>query len=278
MAGVFPSSNEAARALLVELARGFAGGLLFALPMLMTMELWQLGFYMDPLRLALLLFLTLPLLVGLSRYGGMRQTTRLREDVADAFIAFAIAVVASAALLCMLGLAGSGMPWREVVGKVAIQAVPASIGAILARNQMKEADADENLRDGRAPFLGELFLMAVGALFLSLNIAPTEEVILISYKVSDWQKLLIVLVSLSLMHGFVHSIKFRGSEPTGGAPFLSVFARFTVSGYAIVLLTCLYVLWTFGRTEGASINDIVGIVVVLGFPGALGAAAARLVL
>jgi uncharacterized membrane protein len=32
--------------------------------------------------------------------------------------------------------------------------------------------------------VGELFLMAVGGLFLSLNVAPTEEVSVISYKMA----------------------------------------------------------------------------------------------
>ncbi|HUU67622.1 MAG TPA: DUF2391 family protein, partial [Methyloceanibacter sp.] len=46
--------------------RALAGALIFALPMLMTMELWSIGFYIHPLKLALLLVLTVPLLIGLS--------------------------------------------------------------------------------------------------------------------------------------------------------------------------------------------------------------------
>ena len=43
------------RSFLVALARAFAGALIFGLPLLMTMEMWALGFYMEPLRLALFL-------------------------------------------------------------------------------------------------------------------------------------------------------------------------------------------------------------------------------
>jgi hypothetical protein len=57
----------------VDAARAFAGALIFALPMLMTMEMWWLGFYIDPLRLALLLVLMFPLLVRLSQYSGIRR-------------------------------------------------------------------------------------------------------------------------------------------------------------------------------------------------------------
>ena len=45
-----------------------------------------------------------------------------------------------------------------------------------------------------------------------------------------------------------------------------------------ILSVSLFLLWLFGRTEGASADGILGTVVVLSFPGAIGAAAARLVL
>jgi uncharacterized membrane protein len=37
-------------------------------------------------------------------------------------------------------------------------------------------------------------------------------------------------------------------------------------------------LWTFGRTDGTALQEIISAVVVLGFPCAIGAAAARLIL
>jgi uncharacterized membrane protein len=39
----------------------------------------------------------------------------------------------------------------------------------------------------------------------------------------------------------------------------------------------LYVLWSFGRTDGVAVAEIVNMLVVLGFPASLGAATARLV-
>ena len=53
--------------LCVGIARGFAGAMLFSLPMIMTMEMCGLGFYIDPYRLALLQVVMVPLLVRLSR-------------------------------------------------------------------------------------------------------------------------------------------------------------------------------------------------------------------
>jgi uncharacterized membrane protein len=57
-----------------------------------------------------------------------------------------------------------------------------------------------------------------------------------------------------------------------------VFIRFTVVGYAIALLISLYVLWTFERTDGMPLRQIIPATIVLGFPAAVGAGAARLIL
>jgi uncharacterized membrane protein len=48
--------------------------------------------------------------------------------------------------------------------------------------------------------------------------------------------------------------------------------------YVLSLLISLYVLWTFGRTDGLGLLELVKVTLVLGFPAALGAAAARLIL
>ena len=57
-----------------------------------------------------------------------------------------------------------------------------------------------------------------------------------------------------------------------------MFLRFTVVGYAIVLLMSAYVLWTFGRLDDSSLGFQISATVVLALPASLGAAAARLVL
>ena len=265
-------------AFLRGLGRAFAGALIFALPMLMTMEMWRLGFYMDPGRLAVLLALTVPMLVGLSRFGGMRPTARLRNDVADAFVVLLVAALAATVVLYLFGVLSPGMSAREVVGKIVLQTVPGSFGAMLARSQL--GGEPEARRDKGAPtYWGEMFLMGAGALFLSFNMAPTEEMVLITYKMAPWQSAALAVVSLGLMHAFVYTLNFRGgSVRPGHIPAWSVFARFTCVGYAIVLGVSLFALWAFGRTDGDSLSNIISACIVLGFPGAIGAASARLLL
>lgn len=279
MAETIPARSANGRAYLRGLGRAFAGALIFALPMLMTMEMWVLGFAMQPLRLVLLLGLTLPLLVGLAHYGGFRRPTTLAEGVVDAFTALAIAGLAAAATLYAFGILTADMSAREIVGKISLQMVPGSIGAMLARSQFGGRGDTEEMEPLHPSYFGELFLMAVGALFLSLNVAPTEEMLLISYRMSVWQEVILVVLSLVLMHGFVYGVEFAGQEDAGpDATLWSTFFRFTLVGYVLVLLLSLYVLWSFGRADGAALEHSLGAAIVLGFPGAIGAATARLVL
>jgi putative integral membrane protein (TIGR02587 family) len=262
----------------IGLGRAFAGALIFAVPVLMTMEAWALGFHLHPLRLALFLAVTLPMLVLLHKYGGFRQTVMLGDRIADAFVAILVAAVAAAAVLFIFGIVTVEMPLREVIGKIAVQVVPGSLGASLARAQLGPGSLEEE-QIPEPGYAGELFLMVVGALFLSVNIAPTEEVVLIAYKMHPWQEIALVVATLALMHAFVYEFEFRGSHsPEPGAGFLSIFFRYAIVGYVLVMLVNLYILWTFGRTDGVGFSETLSAVVVLSFPGALGAAVARLIL
>jgi putative integral membrane protein (TIGR02587 family) len=263
----------------VDAARAFAGALIFALPMLMTMEMWWLGFYIDPLRLALLLVLMFPLLVRLSQYSGIRQTTSVWDDVADALVAIAIAAAAAGVVLWIFGIVSPDMPVREIVGKIGVQTFPGSLGAMLARSQFGSETDREKDEDAGQSYGGELFVMIAGALFLALNVAPTEEMAAIAQSMQIWQELALVVLTLFLMHGFVYAFEFGGTHrPRQLETFWGLFVRYTVLGYALVLGISLYVLWTFGRTDGTALSEIVSMTIVLSFPGAIGAAAARLIL
>ncbi len=109
---------------LMGLARGIAGALLFALPMLMTMEMWFLGFYMGRDRLLLLMLLNIPLLVVLAHRIGFERTVSWREAARDATVAYGIGIVSSALILTVFGLLKGDMPGTEIVGKIALQAFP----------------------------------------------------------------------------------------------------------------------------------------------------------
>ncbi|MCA2433088.1 TIGR02587 family membrane protein [Rhizobium johnstonii] len=271
------------------IARGIAGALLFALPMFMTMEMWELGFYMDRSRLFLLLIVNIPLLVILSDRIGFERTSTWRQAIRDASIAYGLGVLGSALILIAMGVLKYDQSPHEIIGIIAIQAIPASIGAMLGRSQLggqsddgddaKQGDSDDPVHERETSYAGELFLMAVGALFLNLNVAPTEEMILLSYKMTPWHGLLMIAASLAVMHGFVYALSFKGSHDLAeGMPSWHAFVRFTLPGYVIAGLISAYCLWTFHRTDDIGSTQILMAVVVLSFPGAIGAAAARLIL
>jgi putative integral membrane protein (TIGR02587 family) len=265
-----------------DLGRAAGGALIFSLPMLMTMELWQLGFYLDRLRLAVLVVTALPLLVVLSRHIGFETTSRWFDDIVDTLIALGVSCVVCVATLFLFGVITLDTPLDESVGKIVIQMMPASIGALLARSQLAagSSDSDEDApAEKQETYGGELFLMAVGALFLGFNVAPTDEMMLISYQMTEWHALCLVLVSVGLMHGFVFALGFAGgTDISADEPWWGPFLRLTLPGYVISLAVSLYLLWIFARLDGLGMDSIVMPLVVLAFPSAVGAAAARLIL
>lgn len=260
------------------LARGLAGGMLFALPLLMTMEMWWLGgFTMERSRLLIFLALSLPMLLGLSYHAGFEPTFDLVDEVLDALAAFAIGVLLSAGLLLLFGVLKPGASPGEMVGKIALCAVPAAMGALLAGKQFSAKGVEDQER-GRHSFPRALFLMAVGAVFLAFNVAPTEEMALISHLMGPAHTLALAVLSLLALHALVYALGFPGQDvrrEAGGG--WRTFLIYSAPGYALALVISFYCLWTFGRLDGVALQAQVNMAVVLGFPAALGAATARLV-
>lgn len=215
----------------------------------------------------------------LSYYAGFERTSSLLADVLDAFSAYVVGFAAATILLFLFTIIGPGMSADEVIGKIAVQAVPASIGAMLARSQFGESQKKEEKRRS-ARYGGGLFLMTVGALYLSSSLASTEEMMLISYKMKPASVVALMVFTLVVMHGFVYAVVAQGKAavPSDVFPFWTVLVRFTFVGYGIALLVSLFMLWTFGRTGGLALGQLVQATIVLGCPAALGAGAARLIL
>lgn len=277
-----PGDHKASH-FIIGIARGVAGALLFALPMLMTMEMWFLGLYVTRSRLLLLCILNLPLLWVLARRIGFEKTTTWHEALRDAVIAYGLGIAVSAAILLLLGVIDDQWTISIMVAKIALQSVPASIGALLGRSQLglrsEKRDKQDGEYEGETGYLHELFMMLVGSLFLSLNVAPTDEMILIAYKISPLHTVCIALISVTLMHGFVYALHFKGSHSISeGMPWWEPFIRFTMPGYVIAIVVSIYALWTFERLDHTSLSQILTAAVILGFPASIGAAAARLIL
>jgi len=266
-----------------HLARAFGGAIVFSFPLLMTMEMWFLGGSMKGFRLALYTLLIIPLLIGLSYYDGFEATSSILDDTVDTFVAYAVGFTTSIALLFLFSVIKFEMSADELIGKISIQAIVGSFGAMFAQSLLLGNDQGSEEKANRrreASYFGELFLMAIGAIYLSMSVAPTEEVVLISYQMSDWHTLALIIVTLLLMHAFVYFAEFRGQEKAHlhGKSFMKGFLRFTVVGYALALIISAYILWTFGSIDETNSAEMLKTVVVLGFPAAVGASASRFIL
>lgn len=244
----------------------------------MTMETWFLGFTMDRYRLVVLMLALLPILVGLAYYSGFEDSTHLIDSILDAFVAIAVTASMATIVLLIFGVIETGARTSEWIGKVALQAVPGSIGALLAQSQFGRRQ-DEGRKHRESGDFGEYFLMCAGALFLAANIAPTEEVLLIAQLMSPWQSVVLAVLSLALMHTFVYAAGFRGQhERPQDRTFAGTFLKFSVNGYVLALAISAFICWAFGRFDGLASEEALQVIIVLGFPAAVGAASARLVL
>lgn len=261
----------------VGLSRAVGGAIVFALPMFMTLEMWQLGITMPPLRLAGFLVAFLPMLVVTSYFAGFEPTFDLREDAIDALVAFAVGVATATAFLFGLCALGATATFEQTVGQILLQAVPASIGALVAQSTL--GGRGEPRKRRRAGVAGDVFLAAVGALYLCLNVAPTDEVVLIAARATPWHLLGLLAGSIAILEAFAHRLDFRGQRPTHPhASALGLFVRRTLVGYLVALAVSASVLWAFGRFANEAPILIVAQTLVLGLPAALGAASARLIL
>ena len=270
--------REIERGFLVDLGRAAGGAIVFVLPVLMTMEMWQLGASLERWRLAALLIGVLPLLVGLSHFVGFEETETWVDDVRDALVAIAVGFVTSAIVLTLFGILEPSLSFDEMLGAVVIQTVPASFGAVLAQGQFGQTDGQDQRHTAKAGYLGDLLFIATGAVFLSFNVAPTEEVDLIAASMSPFHAIALLATSLVAMHAIVYSVGFEGQPPRGpGHGFLSVFVRYTLPGYAIALIACALMLWAFGRVGDLGLAAALKLLVTLGFPASIGAAFARLI-
>jgi putative integral membrane protein (TIGR02587 family) len=253
--------------------RALLGAMIFALPLTMTMEMWDLGVTMDPFRLAALLTLTFPMLVALSFYAGFEETFSLLDNVLDAFAAMAVSAVACLAVLWLFGAISPETPVREVVGKLTVLSFGASIGALLADKQFNDEVSDDDAKGQGRGFHSRLFVMAVGAIFLSLNVAPTDEVEIIAATISPAMAIVLACISL-LSVGVVLAVV---DPDTSHATWICRLRR-AFAGYGMCLALATFILWCFGRLDGMALAEATESVIVLGFPAALGAGAARLIL
>lgn len=272
-----------------NLIRAVGAGLLIGLPLLFTQEIWANGFVLHPLKIVLLLGVAFVVVLGYNAASGFRAAGSRLDVLIDSVEAMGLGILVSLTALILFGRIEPDMGIREIAGKVSLEAIPIAFGASLARSQLAapQDDTDEESHaegndgsDGRQ--IGpahRLFIATGGALLFALNMAPTDEVVVLGTE-ADWPLLITVMaVSLFLTLALVFYADFRGGrDPHPGDSPMDHPISETLAAYAISLGVSLALLWAFDRTVGVALPAVLGMTVMLGVAASLGAAVGRLLL
>lgn len=275
-----------------DLLRGLSGGFLIGIPLLFTMETWWIGKTATMPRT--LLFVGIAYLVNLLFIvfaGFRRQEAGSRRPLGDAAEATALALVVSAVSLILLDQLERDQPLNVTLGLIAVDAMPVAFGISVANHLLgrdrSRADPGEDERKDASPeqarhgpraLLVDVGASFAGALFLSFNIAPTEEIPMLASELPTMSLALIIAFSLLVSYAIVFAAGFVGQ--TRRLQSTGLFQRpatETAIAYVTALVACVAMLWVFEQiTFDMHWTVIYAYVVILGLPASIGAAAGRL--
>ncbi len=253
--------------------RGVAGGVILGLPLIYTQEVWLHGATLHPFVLTLMLAASFGLNYSLSKYVGFERG-RTKRPLEDAAVGFGLSFLLAATLLFLLDRINFSMQLENVLGIVAFTAIPTSLGFALGNALAPEegGTGSQEMKGGA----GDLLAAAAGAVVLCLNIAPTEEPVLLAYQIDIVRLVLIIVMSLTLSYLMVFYAEFGGvagrsqSEGMVHHPIVE-----TLLAYLVAFSVAGLLLVTVGEIDdlgGASLAEAV----VLSFPASMGAALGRL--
>jgi putative integral membrane protein (TIGR02587 family) len=258
-----------------------AGGLLFSLPLLYTMEVWQAGFTIPAHRQLVYVLLALVLLLGYNRYAGLHPDSSWAEVAIDSVEEMGIALLLSAVVLLLIGRITPSQDFGEIVGRIVVEAVTVAIGVSVGTAQLggEGGDAETGLpHKDEGSFSGQLTLALCGAVLFAANVAPTEEIVRIGIEMPGYQLAALAAATLVLGALVLYYSDFRGARRWARVTGFPSVLRGTVITYAVGLAASAGMLWLFGRFDGAGPRAIVGQTVALGVASTLGASAGRLLL
>ncbi len=266
-----------------EYARGTAGGLMFSLPLLYTMEVWWTGFVADPLRLLVYVAATFVLLLGYNHYAGLHQDASWAEVAIDSVEEMGLGLVVAALVLFLLGQLESDMAAYEIIGKITVEAMTVAIGISVGTSQLggggdRQKGTAEASAQEEVSFSGQLVIAACGAMLFASNVAPTEEIIMIASEARVQNLLGLAALSILLTALILYYSEFTGSGRLVVAQGAVSVVIGTIVTYAVALGISAAVLWFFGRMDDVTMNTAAAQVVVLGLAATLGASAGRLLL
>jgi putative integral membrane protein (TIGR02587 family) len=281
-----------------DLLAGVAGGALVGMPLLFTMEMWFRGATMSAWHQLVVLAATLAINFAFCFVSGFRPKRGVWESALEAVTAVGIGLAFAAAVLVLIGEINPGVSFAELSGKLLLEAAAVSLGVSFADAHLRgksrtgsdtgnggngngNGSRAELAMDADALQLREDLLdvaaTLIGSVLFALNVAPTEEVILIASRLNAWQLLALLGGTIALCYVILYASGFEDQPVHVKGLLQSPWAE-TVTAVGTSLLVSLALLWLVGRTEAtSSIGAAVASTVALGLPATVGGAAGRLV-
>ena len=278
----------------VSLVRAASGGLLFGIPLLYTVEMTWIGQHTSARQAMIVLAASLLLLTVLNRTAGFRShaDTTFRDAAMDAVEGVALAIVLVLGVLLLLGAYDSSTPLLVILGMTVYEVLAVSVGVGVATHLLREkGDDDDAQGDGsqrrsrrtQSPAatplnatVADLGASLIGAVFIALSIAPTDEVEQVSSSRGPIWLLAIMAASLLIAYAIVFVAGFTGQSQRRTSPGLLQHPVIeTMASYVVALAASAAMLWLFQRADTPP-SVALSHVIVLGLPAAIGGAAGRL--
>ncbi|MDB9526496.1 TIGR02587 family membrane protein [Oscillatoria sp. CS-180] len=283
-----------------DLLRGAAGGFLFGIPLLYTMEVWWIGSWVEPPIMLAAIVAMLVVVFALNLTEGFRKSgaSTAREALSDTVDAVAIGLVSATLMLVLLREITLQTQLREALGKIIFEGVPFALGAALANQFLQPADGDndsppnsqgtlkskalkqffpkENLNET----LADIGVTLMGALIVAFSIAPTEEVPTLVGAVEGPWLLGVVLASLGISYMIVFQANFtRQSQRQMQQGLFQSPPSETVMSYLVSLGAAAVMLGFFQQISWSTPWEVAfRHILILGLPTTIGGAAGRLAL
>ncbi|MDQ3438896.1 MAG: TIGR02587 family membrane protein, partial [Planctomycetota bacterium] len=228
----------------------------------------------------------------------------VRESALEAVTAVGIGIVFAFVVLVLIGEIEPGVSFDEISGKLLIEAAAVSLGVSFADSHLRgksrtgddhgkqEGNADGDDGSAEAPEsslpndpeslqrredLRDVAATLIGSVLFTLNIAPTEEIVLIGSRLGASQLLAMLGGTIVLCYVILYASGFEDQPVHVKGLLQSPWAE-TVTTVGTSLLVSLALLWLLGRPEAtASAGAAASSMVTLGLPAAVGGAAGRLV-
>lgn len=264
-----------------EQGRAIVGAfLVVGVTFVMTMETWWLGWQLPAWHLLLYAFAGLALVMVITRSISFRseeqQTDGQRNDVrrylTDSAELVLQSFVAAYVSLLMFGLIELGDPFLIVARLGLVLVVPLGFGAALANELLKGGQSSQR------SYPKTLAVFALGSVFLSAPIAPTQEMKRMAAHAGWPRHGIVIVVTLLVTYLMLYELELQGQNRRlkGESRLMQWSQPFVV--YLIGFAAAFALLAGFGQFTGTTYSVWVQQTVILAFPASIGGSAAQVII